>query len=248
MSSERGEVGWEPATTGDVVTAAVFVALLVPFAYRTAGAIGAGGHTETIGVALLLGVLASDLVTGIVHWLCDTFFAETTRIIGPAVIQPFREHHRDPLAMTRRSFLRVSSSNVVGTSVVLAGVSCWRAVAPSSPSAFFDAWITSFACALWLTNQLHKWAHVDRVPRPVVWLQDAGVILSPTRHARHHAYTQGGAYCVTTGWLNPVLDRGRVFAMIERMIRTAGHVRAPAGRAGPRTAKEPEPPVPRRSS
>ena len=54
------------------------------------------------------------------------------------------------------------------------------------------------------------------MPRPVAWLQGAGLILTPARHARHHTASHAGAYCVTTGWLNPLLDRLQAFAAAER--------------------------------
>jgi ubiquitin-conjugating enzyme E2 variant len=220
--SSRGD--GERATVGDVATAAALLVLLAPFAARTVGVAVTGSHAPALVGAVVLGVVAADFVTGFLHWLCDTFFAEDTPFIGRAVIEPFREHHRDPLAMTRRAFLRVSNSNVVATSVMLVAVRCWRAGATAPPSVFTDAWITSLACALWLTNQLHKWAHVAHVPRPVARLQALGLILRPTHHARHHAASHGRAFCVTTGWLNPLLDGAHVFEALERLIRVLGRI------------------------
>jgi ubiquitin-conjugating enzyme E2 variant len=215
--SARGKA-WEPATPADVVAAGVFCVLLAPFAYGAAAALVSGDGVPWIVAAILLGLLGADLVTGTVHWACDTFFTEQTPVIGRHVIESFREHHRDQLAMTRRAFLRLSNSNVVGTSVVLA-ILCWRRVASDeTPSAFADAWITSLAGALMLTNQLHKWAHQPRVPALVARLQAWGLILSPAEHARHHTGDHARAYCVTTGWLNPLLDGLGVFATCERLV------------------------------
>ena len=104
MSSEHRRVEWEPATTGDMIAAAVLIALLTPFVRTTGVAIVGGGDGLLLIAALGLGIAAADFITGFLHWLCDTYFAEDTPIIGPAVIEPFREHHRDPLAMTRRAF------------------------------------------------------------------------------------------------------------------------------------------------
>lgn len=211
---------WERATGGDVVAVGVLAALLAPFVYRTAVAAVAGGHAAALVVALVLGVLASDFITGFLHWFADTFFAEETPLIGRTLIEPFREHHRDPLAMTRRSFLRMSNANVVATTVMLVAVWCGRGVfASRPPSVFADAFIMSLAGALWLTNELHKWAHVARAPRPVAWIQATGLILTPARHARHHTGSHGREFCVTTGWLNPILDRTGAFTAAERVIR-----------------------------
>ena len=224
MPPGADDQGWEGATLGDVIAASVLLALLAPLAYRTAAALAAGGHGLALAAALLLGVLAADFVGGCVHWLADTFFAEDTPLIGKVLIEPFREHHRDPLAMTRRSFLRVGNSNVVATSVMLVVVWYWRR--GSAPGVFTDAWITTLAGALWLTNQFHKWAHVSRVPPAVAWLQATGLILTPARHARHHTGSHTRGFCVTNGWLNPVLDRVGVFTAAERLIRARKATRA----------------------
>jgi ubiquitin-conjugating enzyme E2 variant len=217
-SGVSGAKVWEPATVFDIATGVVFAVLLAPFAVATVTAITAGDGLPWIALAMLLGLLASDLITGTLHWLCDTYFAEDTPIIGRALIASFREHHRDQLAMTRRAFLRVSNSNVVATSLVLALVWWRRAVTPEPASVFTDAWITGLCCSLMLTNQFHKWAHLPRVPRVVARLQNLGLILSPREHSRHHSGAHNRAFCVTTGWLNPLLDGARVFVTCERLI------------------------------
>lgn len=209
----------EHATAGDVLALLVLAALLAPFAWRTGLAVAAGGHGVSLLLALLLGILAADLITGVLHWCADTFFTEDTPVLGLAVIQPFREHHREPLAMTRRTFLRGSHANVLATTAMLLAVWTWRLVAAPAPTVFTDAWLTSLAIALWLSNQFHKWAHVARVPAPVRGLQATGLILTPARHARHHTAGHDGGYCVTTGWLNPLLDRLHTFATAERLVR-----------------------------
>ena len=33
---------------------------------------------------IVTGYLAADALTGLVHWFCDTFFDETTPVLGPA--------------------------------------------------------------------------------------------------------------------------------------------------------------------
>ncbi|HXH62472.1 MAG TPA: fatty acid desaturase CarF family protein, partial [Fimbriimonadaceae bacterium] len=61
-----------------------------------------------------------------------------------------------------------------------------------------------------------------RIPRVVRWLQCAGVVISPAHHARHHRSDGRRAFCVTTGWLNPALDRVDLFGRIERGVARRG--------------------------
>ncbi len=70
-----------------------------------------------------------------------------------------------------------------------------------------------------LTNQFHQWAHLPVVPGPVDWLQRHGLILPPAHHLGHHSGDHSARYCVTSGWLNPLLDRTRAFARAERLLR-----------------------------
>jgi ubiquitin-conjugating enzyme E2 variant len=68
------------------------------------------------------------------------------------------------------------------------------------------------------TNQFHKWAHTKE---PAAWiraLQRAGLILSPEHHAVHHASPQDKYYCITVGWMNPLLERIRFFRACEAAI------------------------------
>lgn len=55
----------------------------------------------------ILGGLAADLVSGVVHWFCDNFFREDSLLVGRMLIRPFREHHRNPLGMTSHCFLEL---------------------------------------------------------------------------------------------------------------------------------------------
>jgi plasmanylethanolamine desaturase len=224
MASKPSGIAREAATLGNVLAAGVFLGAVAPFVRRAVEAGVAGEQPAALIGAALLGAVAADLASGVVHWACDTFFAEDTPVIGRALIFPFREHHRDPLALTRRTFLRLSSSNFLGSTGVLALVWCLGTSIGVAASPLFDVWATTLTGSLAVTNQIHKWAHSPRVPRPIAWLQAGRLILTPSGHHRHHA-TGVGAFCITTGWLNPALDRLAAFAVLERMIDALGRKR-----------------------
>ena len=77
-----------------------------------------------------------------------------------------------------------------------------------------------FVClAAFLTNQFHKWAHMDDPPAFVGWLQARGVILSQKHHDIHHESPYDTYYCITAGFWNPLLDRIRFYERTERLIR-----------------------------
>jgi len=176
--------------------------------------------------------LAADLLSGVVHWFCDTFFDEDTPLVGQLVIHPFRDHHRDPLALTRHGFLEVSGNSCLALLPVLAPMALLHGTPASATGAFIVAFAVCFSLSVFATNQLHKWAHAAARPKLVAWLQRCGLILSPEGHALHHRRPNRKAYCVTSGWLNPPLDAIDFFARLERAVRAiegalAG--RTPAG-------------------
>jgi ubiquitin-conjugating enzyme E2 variant len=142
---------------------------------------------------LAAGYAAADVASGITHWFADNFFAEDTPILGPLLIYPFRDHHRDPLAITRHSLVELLGNSALALLPVL--------LLPISA-----ALLLSFSSALLVTNLLHRWAHAAQPPSPIRRLQRLRLILSPESHQLHHI-SGDRAYCVTSGWMNPLLDR-----------------------------------------
>jgi hypothetical protein len=69
-----------------------------------------------------------------------------------------------------------------------------------------------------LTNQFHKWAHTYQPPTVVRWLQQYGIILGRKGHNIHHKSPFACHYCITTGWLNPLLDAIHFWRGLELAI------------------------------
>ena len=89
----------------------------------------------------------------------------------------------------------------------------------SSLSLFWSAFLCALALGSYATNLFHKWAHASSVPPGVRWLQRCGLILAPDRHQTHHGdYSRG--FCVTSGWMNPLLDAIRFFPRLEAAARS----------------------------
>jgi hypothetical protein len=150
-------------------------------------------------LALLAGAWASaDLLSGVAHWAFDRFGSVRTPLVGPAFIRPFREHHVDPAAMTRHDFVETNGSSC------LACVPALALALYASPA--WQAFLVFLCLGILVTNQCHKWAHMERPPRLAVALQQAKVILDAKMHALHHAPPYRSHYCTASGWLNPLLN------------------------------------------
>lgn len=197
--------------------ALVLVGLLAALGLRLVGLVGTPAALLLALAGLGLGILLTDFISGLVHWLCDTYGDEQTRLLGPLLIAPFREHHRYPQRMVERSFVEVNLSNSVGAIAVIALAWVLEGVRPGPPTPLGQGFLLGLAGAIYLTNTFHQWAHHPRPPRLARLLQSLHLAIDPRRHARHHAHGYG-AFCITTGWLNPLLDRCEVFPRSERAL------------------------------
>ena len=198
--------------------------LLVSLGYRLVQ-LGALSHAPIFFLAVApIAYLAADLASGLVHWMCDTFFEEDSPLIGRLLIAPFREHHRDPMAIVRHGFLELNGNNCLALLPLL--LFFRRQQNGSEPaSVLADGFLFFFSLAVLATNQFHQWAHAASVPRAVRWLQDYRLILAPARHAIHHREYRS-AYCITTGWMNSLLDRLSCFPHLEEALASLGVPRA----------------------
>ena len=159
------------------------------------------------------GFVAADFVSGIVHWIADTWGSPEVPLIGAALIRPFREHHIDETQITRHDFVETNGNNC------FVSIPCAALVAFLAPrSVFTSALLFSLTIAVFATNQFHKWAHMEEPPRIAALLQRWRLILSPEHHATHHTAPFATHYCITAGWLNEPLQEIRFFRMLEALV------------------------------
>ena len=156
-------------------------------------------------LALFTGYLIADLASGLVHWFCDSYLAEDTPLIGPLLIHPFREHHRDPLGITRHGFLELNGNNCLAMIPLLAWATQFQAPLDSGLALFLQASLLALALAILGTNQFHRWAHDRSSGALVEWLQRHRLILSPEQHRSHHR-NHSRCFCITCGWMNGFFD------------------------------------------
>jgi len=205
----------------------IFAALFAALAARSIAAPFAVSAIQIAGM-LAAGVIAADLASGLVHWAADTWGDQSWPVVGPTLIRSFREHHVDQQAITRHPFVEANGATALVLLPVMVAV---HVALPRDPSAWTHVHgqgsvlalsVTFFAL---MTNQIHKWAHLDRPPRVVRLLQACRVILTADHHQVHHT-GHITRYCITTGWLNPLLDRLGFFRIAETLIEGVSRLRA----------------------
>jgi plasmanylethanolamine desaturase len=169
-----------------------------------------------IPVAMLLGYLVADLLSGLVHWIFDTWWTETTPVIGQSFVRPFREHHTDPESITRHDWVETNGNNSLASLPILV-VACVQQLS-TTRGLFVSMFMLSTALGILATNQFHKWAHESDPGRVVRLLQRWHLILPADHHRLHHTSPYDTHYCITTGWFNGILAEAGVFRRIERAI------------------------------
>jgi ubiquitin-conjugating enzyme E2 variant len=200
----------------EAASLAAFAALWI----RTAATHGSLALSAPLACAsgLLVGALLADLASGAVHWACDRFGSASTPLLGPLLIAAFREHHRDPDSIGRHPLLERSGTNAFAAAAALAALhTALPALGPGAGAFALGALLASTALTA-STNEIHLQAHRSERPRWVSALQRAGLVLRPAEHARHHSGSHDRAYCIATGWSNPLLERLGVFARLERRL------------------------------
>ncbi len=156
-----------------------------------------------VGLVLAAYALA-DLLSGIVHFLLDNFGSPDTPVIGQKFVKPFRDHHVDPMEMTRGDFIAVNGDNVFACLPVLIPVFFFLDIGRHPYAGVF---IVALVGGVIMTNQLHKWAHMPTVPRLVSAAQRRGIVLSKEHHSVHHSGGYDRNYCITWGHLDVLLNR-----------------------------------------
>jgi hypothetical protein len=187
-------------------------------AFRICHAVtGLQGLILTI-LAAVSGYLVADFLSGVVHWAGDTIGDQNTPIFGPNFVTPFRYHHVDPKDITRHDFVETNGNNCIVVAPILGLL---LVLTPKATGWFFYGCVMMVFTSLFVfcTNQFHRWAHEDDPARWVRALQRAGLILSPEHHATHHASPQDKSYCITVGWMNPLLDKLSFFRVCESLIK-----------------------------
>lgn len=201
----------------EISSIAVFLAGITCLTIRAAQAMTSGWDLLWMALAALTGYLAADFLSGVTHWAGDTLGDESTPLFGPNFVRPFREHHTDEKGITRHDFIETNGNScIVSIPVVLLLVF----VMPKEAGWWFYSAVAAGFCTwfIFCTNQFHKWAHADDAPATVRMLQRWGLILSPQHHAIHHAAPHDKYYCITVGWMNPVLYRLRFFRRCEALV------------------------------
>lgn len=167
--------------------------------------------------ALVSSYVFADFISGLFHWMGDTWGTPSTPFVGKVFVRPFREHHVDQLSITRHDFIEVNGANCLISLPPLLGL-LWLNYVDAPVMVLAGGFGGMFLFWIFLTNQFHSWAHQASPPRIARLLQRWHLILPPGHHQVHHAAPYMKYYCITSGWLNEPLNRTGFFRALERLV------------------------------
>ena len=180
-------------------------------------------------VCVLMGYLAADFMSCMAHWLADRYGTVDTPLVGAHFIGPFREHHVDPKGITRHGFVELNGNNCIcSIPFLVTGHLLWSGAAATPMASVLFGSLLCFILAIFMTNQFHRWAHMDTPPALVVCLQRSGLILGRAHHQIHHVHPFESHYCITSGWFNRPLGAIGFWRMLERLVLLVVGVRTEA--------------------
>lgn len=142
---------------------------------------------------------AADFLTGLFHWLEDTYCLEQMPLIGGFICEPNIDHHIDPQLMVRMGTF--FSRNVLQWGLCGAIFAALWMVGFGNVYSFLTLLFASFG------NEVHRWNHISKPGPFVAFIKETGLIQAHRQHSMHHKPPHTGYYCVLSSQLNPVLER-----------------------------------------
>ena len=154
---------------------------------------------------------AADFVTGLAHWLEDTYCLENYPLIGSFICEPNIEHHVDPQLMVREGTF--FSRNLLQWTLCGAMYGLLWLVGLGGIFTFTILLLASFG------NEIHRWNHMSKTNGFVTFMKDSGLIQVQKQHSLHHKQPHNQYYCVMTSLLNSVLERINFWRKLEWTVK-----------------------------
>ena len=156
-------------------------------------------------------LLVSDFITGIIHWWEDAYGNPKWKILGKHIVEPNLLHHNEPRAFLKGNYWQRNNTALIAA-LVLIGIP------------FVCGWFSRMYAAIIVLasqgNEIHRKAHQTDKENGhlIVWLQKLGIFQSRKHHGWHHKAPYNCNYCILTNYLNPILQKLKLWEGLEWFI------------------------------
>lgn len=162
---------------------------------------------------IIIAWIIGDFIAGFWHWIEDRFLGHQYNIFGFKFDKPNSSHHDNPqglleLTYWKRNYLSI----IVAVPLIFLGI--------------LFGWplfvVLSFIFAS-QANEIHAFAHNKGKIIPIVQvLQETGLFQSPRHHAEHHRSPFLIRYCVSSNFVNPIIDYFNFWRRLENFLKIFG--------------------------
>ncbi len=160
--------------------------------------------------ALFVCLWIADFITGLAHWLEDTYCLENYPLIGKFICEPNIQHHVDPQLIVRAGTF--FSRNILQWALCGGVFGVLWLVGFGNVYTFTTLLLASFG------NEIHRWNHKAKCGPFVSFMKDLGIIQAHKQHSLHHKHPHDKYYCVMTSQLNAVLERLNFWRGLEWVV------------------------------
>ena len=159
------------------------------------------------------GNIFADVISVLVHFTLDNYFAPDTPIIG-STVHYFREHHDFPKRMVGKSFIDTNNEICVA-GIVLCNLSfLLQAYIPGLNSFFWNHTLGWTALLCPIINTVHCYTHMPLSKTPWIYRKlaiDIPWLVHPDHHKTHHTLLNSH-YSLYMGKMDTLFD---IFHVLE---------------------------------
>lgn len=158
---------------------------------------------------IIICLLIADFLSGIFHWLEDTYTFSHIPFIGgfldKYITVPNIEHHNNPGKFLEGSFWHRNYTTIIPSFIatIIFGL--------INPYFILPFIILGFA------NEIHAMAH-RKYSGIIKVLQDIGIFQGSKNHGLHHKNLNNSNYCVITNFVNPALEYIDFWRCLENFV------------------------------
>lgn len=162
---------------------------------------------------IIICLLVADFITGLFHWLEDTYGTISDSWMSKNIWEPNILHHKYPTNITQNTFINrnyIQWGMAISFSLPLYFILNYYNSLTWEP--FLALTISSFG------NEFHCWSHNKKNYWLVEFLQDTCIIQTKSHHHKHHIKPYSCRYCVITNLLNPILEIVNFWRILELVL------------------------------